>query len=105
MQNETDLDALDAARAAGATIVDVREFHEYESGHVPSARLMPLDTVPARADELRGEAPVYVICASGTRSARATDVLRQLGVPALSVAGGTSAWIRSGRPVRTGAAA
>ncbi len=105
MHIETSLDELDAARAAGAKVVDVRESDEYSVGHVPSARLMPLATVAARVDELRGDAPVHVICASGARSAQAVEVLQQLGVEARSVAGGTNAWIRSGRPVETGAPA
>lgn len=102
MQFEASLDELDAARAAGAAIIDVRESDEYAGGHVPAARLMPLATVPTRADEFRGDAPVYVICASGARSARAVEVLQQRGVDARSVVGGTNAWIRSGRPVKTG---
>lgn len=105
MRTETSLDELDAARASGAQVVDVRERDEFGGGHVPSARLMPLATVPAHADELRGDSPVYVICASGGRSAQAVEVLQQMGVDARSVAGGTSAWIRSGRPVETGASA
>jgi rhodanese-related sulfurtransferase len=46
--------------------------------------------------------PVYVICASGNRSAAMTDVLVAAGYEAYSVAGGTAAWARSGRPVETG---
>jgi rhodanese-related sulfurtransferase len=46
---------------------------------------------------------VYVICASGNRSKTATDWLRARGVDAISVAGGTSAWLGQGRPVVRGA--
>lgn len=105
MTTETSLDELDAACAVGAKVVDVRERDEFSEGHVPTAQLMPLATVAARADELRGDSPVHVICASGARSAQAVEVLQQLGVDARSVAGGTNAWIRSGRPVETGAPA
>ncbi len=101
--HETSLDEFDTALAAGAKVLDVREGDEYAEGHVPAARLMPLATVPMHADELRGGSPVYIICASGARSAQAVEVLQQLGVEARSVAGGTSAWIRSGRAVATGA--
>jgi rhodanese-related sulfurtransferase len=45
---------------------------------------------------------VYVVCASGNRSAAMTDLLRASGYDAYSVAGGTAAWTRSGRPVETG---
>jgi rhodanese-related sulfurtransferase len=103
MTTEATLEELEAARAAGAEILDVREGDEYAEGHVPSARLMPLGIVPVRAHELPTGTPVYVICASGARSAQAAQILQRAGVDARTVAGGTSAWIRSGRPVETGA--
>ena len=46
--------------------------------------------------------PVYVICATGNRSLAMTDLLRSFGFDAWSVAGGTTAWARSGRPVEGG---
>lgn len=103
MTTEATLDQLEAARAAGAQIVDVRESDEYGEGHVPGARLMPLGLVPVLAHELPKDAAVLVVCASGARSAQAVEILRREGVDARSVAGGTNAWIRSGRPVETGA--
>lgn len=103
MSAEATLEELDAARAAGAQVLDVRESAEYVEGHVPSARLMPLGIVPVRAHELAGGEPVYVVCASGARSAQAAQILQRAGVDARSVAGGTNAWVRSGRPVETGA--
>lgn len=99
---EVTLEQLEQARTSGAPLVDVRESDEYAEGHVPGAQLMPLGIVPVRAHELpRGE-PVYVICASGGRSAQAAELLTEAGVDARSVAGGTNAWVRSGRPVETG---
>lgn len=103
MTSEASLEELDAARAAGAEVLDVRDSDEYAEGHVPAARLMPLATVPVRAHELASGGPLYVICASGGRSAQAVQLLQQMGVDARSVTGGTNAWIRSGRPVETGA--
>ena len=58
--------------------------------------------LPARVVELDMRAPVYVVCASGNRSAAMTDFLTRVGFTAYSVAGGTSDWARSGRPVVTG---
>jgi rhodanese-related sulfurtransferase len=60
--------------------------------------------LPSRLGELDRNRPVYVVCASGNRSAAMTDVLVANGFDAYSVAGGTGAWSRSGRPVETGAA-
>jgi len=100
---EATLEQLDDALRSGGPVIDVRESGEYAEGHVPTARLMPLGVVPVRAHELPNDQPVHVVCASGGRSAQAADVLRRAGIDARSVVGGTTAWIRSGRPVETGA--
>jgi rhodanese-related sulfurtransferase len=100
---EITLDELERARAAGATVIDVRESDEYAAGHVPGAQLMPLGVVPVRMNELPTAEPVYVICASGGRSYQAAEYLTDAGIDARSVTGGTGAWARSGRPVETGA--
>lgn len=86
-----------------ATVVDVREPAEYVAGHVPGAALVPMGQLPARLEELDRTRPVYVVCASGNRSAAMTDFLIAKGYDAYSVAGGTAAWARAGRPVETGA--
>lgn len=93
---------LEAALAAGAVVVDVRETDEYESGHVPGAVHVALGTVPDRVDAFRSDQTVYVICRSGARSMRACEFLEQQGVEAINVAGGTLDWIAGGRPVVTG---
>jgi rhodanese-related sulfurtransferase len=40
---EIDVEELAARLDAGAVLVDVRQPDEYEAGHVPTARLVPLD--------------------------------------------------------------
>lgn len=102
---EIGIDAFAARRSDGALVIDVREPGEYVAGHVPGARLVPLDTLPRRVRDLPHGRPVYVICAGGNRSSQATRQLRAAGIDAVSVAGGTTAWAGSGRPLVTGAAA
>lgn len=99
---EVDVDRL-ARMQPDATVVDVREPSEYSAGHVPGAVLMPMGQLASRLDELDKTRPVFVVCASGNRSAAMTDLLLAAGYDAYSVAGGTTAWARSGRPVETGA--
>ena len=101
---EVDVDALAAAAdsAGGAVIIDVRQPEEYVAGHVAGAELIPLGEVVARLDEIPADQPVYVICQSGGRSLKAAKFLRASGYDATSVAGGTQAWIDSGRPVVRG---
>lgn len=98
---EIDIEQLDRTPPGDATVVDVREPREYDSGHVPQAVLVPMGQLTSRLGELDKQRPVYVICATGNRSAAMTDVLRAAGYDAYSVAGGTSAWARSGRPLET----
>nr|WSY56909.1 rhodanese-like domain-containing protein [Streptomyces sp. NBC_00886] len=104
MAREVTQETFAAAWGDGGLVVDVREAGEYAAGHVPGARLMPLRTVPARCGELPADRPVFVICASGNRSRSAADSMNSRGIDAYSVAGGTSAWARGGRPVVAGPA-
>lgn len=96
---EIDVEQLSAVLADGAVLVDVREPGEYAAGHVPGALSIPMGRLPQRAEELDRSAPVHVICASGNRSSAMADVLAGAGFEAINVAGGTTAWIQSGRDV------
>lgn len=82
-------------------LIDVRTPEEYSAGHLPGARLIPLNTLMARANEIPRQGDVFVICRSGARSAQAADYLaRQCGHDNLiNIAGGTMAWIEAGYPV------
>jgi len=97
-----ELAAAIAADPAKVRLVDVREVHEYENGHVPGAELVVLATVPDHVEELHGDGPLYLICKSGARSRRAAEFLADHGVDAVNVAGGTTAWTLSGREVAKG---
>lgn len=88
--------------AGGARVVDVREPDEYAAGHVPGADLVPLSTVPEHLDRFAGDGPTYVICQVGGRSMRAAEFAAGQGYDVVNVAGGTSAWIASGRDVIIG---
>ncbi|MGW6396441.1 rhodanese-like domain-containing protein [Streptomyces sp. NPDC055103] len=99
---EVDLDVFAAELAQGAFTIDVREPDEYTAGHVPGARTAPLSELGAHLAALPADRPVFVICASGNRSAWAAEHLENAGFHAISVAGGTSGWARTGRPVVRG---
>jgi len=101
---EISVDELAEHLAAGARLVDVREPAEFDEAHVPGAVLVPLGTVPDQVDAFRGEGPTYVICRSGARSMRACEFVATHGIEVVNVAGGTMAWLQSGREYATGAA-
>ena len=101
---EIDVERLAAALDGGAPLFDVRQPDEYVEGHVPGAVLVPLGDVAARAGEFPRDTTTYVICRSGARSLKAAEFLSTQGVQAVNVAGGTLAWIASGRDVVEGEA-
>jgi rhodanese-related sulfurtransferase len=91
-------------------IIDVRTPGEFEQVHVDGARSVPLDAldvvalVRERDGTTNGGEPLYLICQSGARAARACEMFEAAGFTnVLSIAGGTSAWARAGLPVVRGA--
>lgn len=99
---EIDVDELARRQDEGVWLLDVRQPDEYEEGHIPGARLIPLDQLEMRAGELPEEGEILVVCRSGARSATAVHALTTIGHRATNVAGGTVAWIEAGRPVVRG---
>ncbi len=101
---EIDIEGLEAALAAGARLLDVREDHEWLAERVAGGLHIPLGDVPSRAGEISGDGPLYVICAAGGRSLTAADFLRAAGHETVNVAGGTNAWVAAGKPTVSGPA-
>lgn len=102
MTAHTDVDPVEARRRqrAGALLVDVREPDEWAAGHAAGTVHIPLGQLVLHQAELPRDREVLLICASGNRSAAATELLRRVGHPqATNVAGGTKAWTRAGLPV------
>jgi rhodanese-related sulfurtransferase len=92
------------ALAGGAPLVDVRMPDEYVEMRVPGAVLIPLPELRARVGEVPTDRRVYVICATGSRSAAAVEALNNAGWDTVNVAGGTLGWAAEGRPVDAGPA-
>jgi len=90
-----------AAVPDGVWLLDVREDDEWAAGHIAGARHIPLGELGARAGEVPQEELVYVICRSGTRSARAAQALTGAGWQAVNVEGGMQDWAAAGRPMVT----
>jgi molybdopterin/thiamine biosynthesis adenylyltransferase/rhodanese-related sulfurtransferase len=79
-----------------AVVVDVRESFEWRAGHIDGARHIPLGELANRLDELPRDADIVLYCASGARSSRALDVLRDAGFArAKHLKGGYVGWSRS----------
>jgi molybdopterin/thiamine biosynthesis adenylyltransferase/rhodanese-related sulfurtransferase len=89
-------DQLQNGNGSRPVLVDVREQHEFEEGHIPGAVHVPRGHLESRIEGAvkdRGQ-PVVLYCASGNRSAFAADTLqRALGYEDVaSMTGGITLW-------------
>jgi phage shock protein E len=67
----------------GASIVDVRTPFEFNSGHLPGSRNIPLDALSSKIDELKKlNKKLITVCRSGSRSATAKNMLVAAGIDA-----------------------
>lgn len=74
-------------------LLDVRQPREYEQGHLPGARLIPLAELRAALGELDAHKETYVYCRSGNRSLSATALLADAGLSDVhNMSGGIDAW-------------
>ncbi len=73
-------------------LLDVREPWEHELAALPGARLIPMEELPGRMDELDPGREVVVYCHHGIRSAAVVEWLRRQGIPARNLVGGIDAW-------------
>jgi adenylyltransferase/sulfurtransferase len=76
---ELDLDGFDAALAAGALLLDVRDPHERALGEVPGALAIPATMLEARMHELDTAKTYVVACRVGTKSRWAAQRLKEAG--------------------------
>lgn len=91
---------IDAAQAkqmqeeSGVTVVDVRTQQEYETGHVPGAVLLPVDSIGASPPQTLPDktATLLLYCRTGVRSKRAAEKLVRLGYENVYDFGGISDW-------------
>jgi rhodanese-related sulfurtransferase len=72
--------------------IDVREVDEVQAGHIPGAMHIPLGLLEFRLHELNKNEKYIMVCRSGARSGRATQLLEDNGFDASNMAGGMLAW-------------
>ena len=77
-------------------LVDVRQPHEWEAGHIAEATHIELTELPAKVDSLDRTRAVVLVCRSGGRSAMATTALSQAGFDAHNMVGGMLDWTANG---------
>ena len=77
----------------GAVLLDVRTPQEYQEGHVPGSKNVPLQTI----DKISSVAdnkniPLFVYCYSGGRSRQAAAMLQYMGYTNVQNIGGIAAY-------------
>jgi hydroxyacylglutathione hydrolase len=79
-------DRVPAAELAGLLeeepeiqLLDVRERHEWDDGHVPGSVFLPWHDIDGIPSGLDPERPIAVICAAGGRAATAASLLEHHG--------------------------
>jgi rhodanese-related sulfurtransferase len=89
----------------GAHIIDVRRPEEWDRGHIAEARLVTIDGIYAFGSALKdlnlpAEEDVIFVCASGQRSAVASEIALLLGLHKVhNLANGMHGWINRGYPI------
>ena len=74
-------------------VLDVRRPAEWDTGHISSARNIPLNHLAEESQHLDRNNRIAVICAGGFRSAIASSILEQAGFQQVyNVVGGMAAW-------------
>jgi len=90
---------LDDPQRVAPLLLDVRELWEFERCPVPSARLVPMGSVPAHLAELDPTRETVVICHHGVRSYHVARFLEQNGFTnVINLSGGVDAWAKEVDP-------
>lgn len=82
-----------------AQVIDVREPHEREAGHIAGTRHIELQALSGEAESVERDRPVIFYCRVGSRSLMAAQAFRAAGFEAYSMTGGLLRWASEGRPL------
>jgi rhodanese-related sulfurtransferase len=104
-ENVTDVSPQEVNEQANSLhLIDVREESEFvgELGHIPSAKLVILSTIPEKIKTLPTDKPIVFVCRSGGRSAQAASFAMQEGLTNVyNMQGGMLLWNQLQLPVET----
>ena len=81
-------------------ILDVRQPDEFRTGHINGAKLIPLNELHRRIDELPKGREIICICATGNRSTSASKILMKEDFTVFNAQGGMFAWRRAKLPIQ-----
>jgi adenylyltransferase/sulfurtransferase len=82
-------------RGDAPVVIDVRSLQEWQICRLEHARLIPLNDLSSRINELDSSEEIVFMCKLGRRGALATSLARDAGFPnARNLRGGITAWAR-----------
>jgi len=96
---ELDVNALQSYFDEGKKIrlLDVRSMGEMAQGMIPNAEVLPLNTLPARLNEIDADEIIVLYCRSGARSGQGVGFMAQQGFNNVyNLRGGVMAWVQNG---------
>jgi rhodanese-related sulfurtransferase len=84
----------------GYEVVDVRDYWEWNKGHIPGARHVFLDEILKQPEKRKFRDRTLFVCAVGNRSAIAAEMAVAMGAKdVVNFRGGTDAWRKAGLPL------
>lgn len=93
----TPTEAAELMTHGDVDVIDVRDESEWCTGHIPQARLVPLDQLRAAPERALVRDKIIFVCAKGVRSLTAAKLAERLGISTVyNLEGGTQAWARAG---------
>lgn len=100
---ETRLSLLDKVRQGDVVVLDVRPEAEYQSGHLPHARSIPVSELKRRLAELPKDKEIVAYCRGPfcLMSAEAVALLKKRGYRARKIGDGVAEWAAAGLPIES----
>ncbi len=97
---EVTVEEVEARRARGARLIDIREDREWDAGHARGALHLGKGIIERDIEKAaRPDEELILYCGGGFRSALAADALQEMGYTNVwSLAGGWRAWLAAGLP-------
>lgn len=90
---------------AGARVIDVRQTDEWNRGHIAEAELVPIEGIYSFGKALKElnlppDEEVIFVCASGQRSASASEIALVTGLKKVyNLANGMNGWVGRRYPI------
>ncbi len=76
-----------------AVLLDVRSRQEYQEGHIPESKNLPLNQLDRISDITDNKnMPLFIYCYSGARSKQAVNILKRMGYINVTNIGGIAVY-------------